>query len=158
MKELILIAAVAENRVIGYKGKIPWRIPEDLRHFRSLTLNNSVIMGRNTYESIGKPLEKRKNIVLTRNSGFNPRVVVVCHSLDEAIDGCDSGEVYVIGGQRVYERAISHPLAKRLEIIYIHKKYKGDAFFPIIDSTHWFSRNPVRREGYSFVTYDELPF
>lgn len=163
MKELILIAAVAQDNVIGYKGQIPWYIPEDLKHFRELTLNHSVIMGRKTYESIikriGKPLEKRRNIVLTRDSIFRPKGVAVCNSLEEALQQCENEqEVYVIGGEQVYKKAILK--ATKLEITHINKRYRGDAFFPKIDRAVWLPKRDmvVYENGYQFVTYEGLPF
>lgn len=153
--ELVLIAALAENRVIGYQGKIPWKIPEDLKRFRSLTLNHSIIMGRKTYESIGKPLDKRKNIVLTKDPKFNQSGVIICNSLEEALETCkNEGTVYVIGGQRVYEEAISK--ADRLEITHVHSSYKGDAFFPEIDITIWHKTKEEAKVGYSFATYAKI--
>lgn len=163
MKELILIAAVAENKVIGYKGKVPWHYKEDLKHFRELTLGHPIIMGRKTYESIGKPLDRRFNIILTKNSIHKQNgIIAVSHSLEEAIETCNDGEIYVIGGEKVYKEAILHPLAKRLEITHIHRGYKGDAFFPKIDRMFWIlnENKVVDRSDYSFVTYNfrDLPF
>ena len=152
--ELILIAAFSENRVIGYQGKIPWKIPEDLKHFRQLTLNHPIIMGRKTYESIGKPLDKRKNIVLTKDGKFNPSGVIVCHSLEEALKNCGNEETYIIGGEQIYKQAISH--ATRLELTKVKGNYQGDAFFPEIDYSVWHKTKEEDYSNYSFLTYVKI--
>lgn len=159
MKELILIAAVAQNNVIGYKRKIPWHIPEDLKRFRQLTLDHSIVMGRRTYESIGKPLDRRRNLVLTKDPKFKSNGITVCHSLEEALEQCkDEEQVYVIGGEKVYKEAIL--LATKLEITHINKRYRGDAFFPEIERVAWFPKRDkiIHGNGYQFVTYEGIPF
>lgn len=157
MTELILIAAVAKNSVIGKRGGIPWHIPEDIKRFRRLTLDSTVIMGRKTYDSLDiKPLPKRLNIVLSRDKEFCPPNLVVCDSLEQALDACSFNEaVYVIGGQRVYEQTVNHPQASRLEITEVDREYDGDAFFPRIDPEIWEEVKEFResRDWYSFVTY-----
>ena len=160
MKELSIIAAVSDNNVIGKKGHIPWYIPEDLKRFKKLTLYRPVIMGRKTYESIidrlGKPLPKRINIVLTRQQDYKAKPKVrVLNYLDDVIvkfGHYDPG--YVIGGQSIYEEAMS--LADRLEITEVHQNIKGgDAFFPKINKMDWKETNRIKNEGYDFVTYEK---
>ena len=147
--ELILIAAISENYVIGNNGRIPWKIPEDMKRFKELTIGHAVIMGRKTYESIGKPLPKRTNIVVTR-SDLAHEGIVVCHSIDEAIKQC-TGQTYIIGGQQIYEQTIN--LANKLEITKVHQQFPGDAFFPLIDENAWKEIARTDQQGYSFVTY-----
>lgn len=165
--DLILIAAVAENNVIGKEGGIPWRLPEDMKRFKELTTGYPVIMGRKTYESLPdrfRPLPNRWNIVLTRQPDVRPNDVSIAASLDEAVllirqrvpsvkeaVGIDCGCAYVIGGQSVYEAAL--PLANRLEITHVYQTVDGDAFFPEIDPHIWLPTNQIGREGYAFVTY-----
>jgi len=126
-----LIAAMAENRVIGSKGAIPWYLPADLRHFRELTMGHPVIMGRKTFESIGGPLPGRRNLVLSRTPGLGAEGVEVRGSLDEALAVCTGAEeVFVCGGGDVYREAL--PLADRIYLTIIHRKYDGDTRFPPI--------------------------
>ncbi len=150
--ELALIAALSENRVIGKDGQIPWKIPKDLRRFRKLTVGNAVIMGRKTHESIGKPLDKRFNIVLTRNADLLLPDVTLCSSLDAALMLCNSFDTaYVIGGESVYKEAL--PLADRLELTYVDGIFDGDAFFPGFNLDDWIETERLPRDAYSFVTY-----
>lgn len=126
-----LIAAMAENHVIGIKETIPWHIPADLAHFRELTTGHSVIMGRTTFASIGHPLPGRRNLVLSRTPGFRAEGVEVLTSLEEALAACaEADEVFICGGEEVYRTAL--PLAKRIYLTIIHRKYDGDRVFPAI--------------------------
>lgn len=139
---LVLVAAIGENNVIGNKGKLPWHLRSDLRHFRALTLDKPVIMGRKTFQSIGKPLDRRTNIVITRDKKFAPEGVTVAPSFKAALEiaqndakrrGTD--EIMVIGGEAIFAEAM--PLADRLEITHVNAAPKGDAYFPPIDLKHW---------------------
>lgn len=156
MKEIILIAAVAEGRVIGKDGTIPWHhqdeidYGEDLSRFKDLTLGHVVVMGRRTYESLGRPLPKRTNVVITRNRDYDVPKATVVRSLEEALRQEDD-KIYVIGGQEIYEQAM--PLATRLEITEIHANYGGDTFFPEIDEEEWEITKREDRGHYSFLTY-----
>jgi len=126
-----LIAAMAENRVIGNKSAIPWKLPFDRKRFRDITMGHPVILGRKTFEIIGRPLFGRSNIVLTRQRGYMAEGAVVVHSLDEAFTACeDAGEVFVCGGGTVFRETI--PLARRIYLTVIHRSYEGDTFFPEI--------------------------
>ncbi|MBU0667352.1 MAG: dihydrofolate reductase [Nanoarchaeota archaeon] len=152
MKNIILIAAIAENNVIGKDGKLPWNIPEDLQRFQDLTSGNAVIMGRKTYESIGKPLKNRFNVVLSSNKDYNPSGVTVCGSLEEAISKCDSyNDIYILGGSKVYETAL--PIANKLELTKIFAPFEGDTFFPTINFDEWEETNIFSESYYSFITY-----
>ncbi len=154
--ELILIAAVAENGIIGNEGRLPWNIPEDLQRFRQLTSGHPIIMGRKTYESIGRPLPQRRNLVLSRSSNFHPVGVEVFPSLEAALSVVASEDiVYVIGGQQIYEAAL--PLAHGLELTEVHQSVVGDAFFPQFDKQQWREVQRDARRGYSFVTYRRVP-
>ncbi len=126
---LSLIVAMSKNRVIGNRGQIPWHLPEDLAHFKQSTLGHPIIMGRKTFESIGKPLPGRKNIVITRNSTWGKEGVVTVNSLEEAILSCRAEkEAFVIGGAEIYAQA--YPQVDRLFLTFIEKEFEGDAFFP----------------------------
>lgn len=158
MKELTLIAALANDRVIGEGNNIPWqRIPEDLKRFRSLTLNHPVLMGRKTYESIGKPLKDRTNIVISRREDFRPEGVILCSSVDDAIQrGFSlSDEVYVIGGQDIYEQTLIR--ANKLEITQVHGNYPGDRFFPSFNFRDWgltWRERHLGNPAYTFERYE----
>jgi dihydrofolate reductase len=131
-----LVAAVADNGIIGAHGKLPWHLPEDLKHFKQLTLGHPVIMGRRTWESLGKPLPGRENIVVTRRPGYEATGASVAASLEAAVALC-AGEsvVFVIGGAEIYAAAL--PLADGLVLTEIHRDYAGDTRFPRWDRTAW---------------------
>lgn len=142
MTRLVLVVAVAENGVIGRLGRLPWRLPSDLKHFRRVTLGKPVIMGRKTYESIGKPLDGRDNIVLTRDPDFRPPGVHVAATLEDAItlgrrlaDDRGAGEVAIIGGADVFRAAL--PLADRVHFTLVHGSPEGDIRFEPLDLAHW---------------------
>lgn len=152
-----LIAAVAENGVIGSKNSLPWYIPEDLKHFKELSTGKTVLMGRNTYDSViarlGKPLPNRKNVVVSRNTGFKPAEgVEVYSSIDEALDGLKNApEIIVMGGAQIYAQTIDK--ADKLFITEVHKSVDGDVKFPEINKNTWKEISREDHEGYSFVEY-----
>ena len=126
-----IIAAVAENNAIGKNNKLLWHIPDDLRHFKEITSGHPVIMGQRTYESLGKSLPGRLNIVLSTDSNFHPAGVVISHSIDDAIalaSEKDDKEIFFIGGGQVYKQAIK--LADKLYLTIVEGKYDADTFFP----------------------------
>ncbi len=127
-----LIAAVAANGSIGRDNRMPWHLPEDLKRFKSLTFGHPVLMGRRTWESIGRPLPGRENIVLTRSADFSALGCRVAHSLEQALGFCrGAATVFVIGGVELYRAAL--PLADRLLLTEIRREFPGDAFFPAFD-------------------------
>lgn len=137
-----LIAAVAKNGTIGFENTLPWRQADDLERFRNLTNGHTVLMGRKTFESIGRPLPMRHNVVLTRQALQIPGVQVI-HSLQEMME-VEGEELFVIGGSNVYEQTIGQ--ADRLYITEIHAEIEGDAKFPVIDRDRWVE---VRRESFT---------
>ena len=139
-----LIAAMDQNRLIGKGNCLPWRLPADMRHFRKLTLGKPVVMGRRTFESIGKPLAKRTNIVLTRDPHFSVGGCIVARSVDEALreaDGCE--EVMIIGGYSVYKQFLD--CAERFYLTQIHECFEGDVYFPAFELSDWCE---VKRTGH----------
>lgn len=129
-----LIAAMGTNRVIGRAGALPWHLPADLRRFRVLTWGNTVVMGRKTWEAIGKALPGRKNIVLSRHRDFSPLEARAVSSLEEAL--CPAEEkIFVIGGEEVFAQAM--PLAQEMCLTIVQKDFPGDAFFPPWDQSQW---------------------
>ncbi len=130
---LALIAAQASNRVIGVNNQMPWHVPEDFKYFKRVTMGKPVLMGRKTFESIGRPLPGRKNIVITRQSSWTADGVVVCHSLAEAVSLAEQEtpeEIMIIGGAQIYEEAL--PLVDTIYLTRIDRAFDGDAWFPVI--------------------------
>lgn len=165
--KIVLIAAFAQNRVVGIENRLPWHLPEDLKYFKRTTSGKAIIMGRKTYDSIGRPLPNRTNIVITRNSDFTAPGIKVVDSLEAAIamakevnliNGVE--EVMIIGGASIYESAL--PIADRLYLTHVHAKVEGDAYFPEVNFQKW---TEVNREDYkasdknpydySFVVYEK---
>lgn len=130
---LKIIVAMDKNRVIGLKGKMPWHIAEDLAYFKKQTLGHTLIMGKNTYLSIGKALPQRTNIVLSRDPTFKPPDAQVCNSLEEAISLAP--DAFIIGGASIFEQAL--PQADLMYITHIEANFGGDRYFPGIDYSEW---------------------
>lgn len=157
-----LIVAVAENGVIGRDNRLPWRIPDDLRHFKALTMGKPVIMGRRTHQSIGRPLPGRLNIVLSRDPAFQAPGVCRVGSVEAALAAADrpgwGEEAMVIGGAEIYRLFL--PLADRLYLTEVHRRVEGDARFPAIAPRAWRERSRDFRAGdgdvpsHSFVTLE----
>lgn len=147
---IILIAAIADNGIIGNAGKIPWHISEDLRRFKRLTMGHTVIMGRKTYESLGKPLPGRRNIVITRCTLITG---IECFTgLDSAIKACPGNTtVFIIGGAELYRQAL--PLADSLCLTLVHQSPNGDTKFPDYDRAMWRETSREEGPGCSFVEY-----
>ena len=151
---------MARNRVIGINNTLPWRLPADLKHFKALTMGHHIIMGRKTYESIGKPLPGRTSVVVTRNADYAPPDVVVVNSLEAAIAACGSDEeIFVIGGAELYRQAIA--FADRIYLTEIDADISGDAHFTELDRKLWqetgrVSHTPDEKNAYPyhFVVYD----
>lgn len=135
MTSLVLIAALAENRVIGRAGDLPWRLPEDLKRFKRLTLGKTILMGRKTWISLGRPLPERQNWVLTRDAGFRPDGARVFADLAAALAAHGEGELTIIGGADLYRQTL--PMATRLELTRVHAAVDGDAHFPAFDPADW---------------------
>jgi dihydrofolate reductase len=157
---IVVIAAIADNGVIGDDNRLIWRLRTDLRHFKALTLGRPVLMGRKTFESIGKPLPGRETVVLTRDPAFRPEGVHVAHSLEQALAlgreigaGSEADSVTVAGGAEIYRQAL--PLADRLELTLVHTQPKGDALFPDWDHAAFVE---TRRESHPHGPADEHPF
>jgi len=156
---LAIIVAMAKNRTIGVNNELPWRCPEDLKHFKALTMGHHMIMGRKTFDSIGKPLPGRTTVVLTRDRNMKLDGCVVANSLPEAIASCARDpQIFVVGGADIYAQSLA--LADTLYITEIQKDVIGDAVFPAFDKSEWHevSREARRQEipeplEYHFVTY-----
>ncbi len=132
------IVAVAKNNVMGKDGDIPWYLPADLKYFKATTLNHHIIMGRKTFESIGRPLPKRTNVVITRQMYYTASSCIICHSVEEALEKAhDNGEeeVFIIGGAEIYKATM--PYWDRLYLTEVDADIEGDTYFPNIDETEW---------------------
>lgn len=160
---IAILAALAQNRVIGINNTLPWRCPEDLKRFKNLTLGHHIVMGRKTYESIGKPLPGRTTVVVTRNRDLKIDGCIVVHGLDEAVAACaGDAEIFIVGGSELYAQAL--PLADTLYLTEIGQDVAGDALFPDYDRAQW--REVAREHGaqltpqpleYDFVIYRRQP-
>ena len=157
MKKISIIVAMSKNRVIGVKNSLPWHISEDLKRFKRLTTGYPIIMGRKTFESIGKPLPERRNIVISRNQNLKLQDVEVVKSIEDALKICSSENlIYIIGGEQIYNLAM--PYANNIHLTEVNKEVEGDAFFPEFDKKEW---KEIARENskdfidtsYSFVEY-----
>jgi len=159
MTELTIIVAYDEHYGIGLNNALAWHVSEDLIRFKQITTGHTIIMGRKTYESIGRPLPNRRNIVLTRQSDWHPAGLEVVHSLTEAIQLAGTGQAFVIGGADIYAQAL--PLCKTLLVTEIHHDVHCDAFFPALDKNSWREVGRVTQHSekngfdYSFVTYQK---
>ncbi|MFI5690304.1 dihydrofolate reductase [Kribbella sp. NPDC051586] len=146
---IILIAAVGQNGVIGRDNDLPWRIREDLQRFKQLTLGHTLVMGRKTYDSIGRPLPGRRTVVVTRQPDWSADGVTVANSLDEAL--AYDGTLYVAGGGDIYRQALPH--AHTLELTEVDQSPEGDVTFPPITAADWTETARDPRDGFTFVSY-----
>jgi len=160
--KITLIAAMDRNNVIGYKGKMPWHLPADLKRFKALTMFSPIIMGRKTYESIGKPLPNRINIIVTHDKTYQAAGCSIVNTVGQALAvaaASHTTEVFIIGGESLYTDLM--PLADTLYITIIDRQFEGDTFFPIIDARIWEEVDRVAWVAdtsinfrYTFLTYN----
>lgn len=160
MPRLSLVVAAAENRIIGHEGGLPWHIPADLKHFKRLTMGKPIVMGRKTFESIGRALPGRRNIVISRRPDWSAPGAERAASLEEAIRlaAADAAEIAIIGGAEIYAQAV--PIAGRIYMTKVHSRPEGDTYFPELEPGLW--RETVRqdhaaedgRPAFSFVTLE----
>ena len=156
---ITIIAAIAENNALGKNNDLIWHLPADLKRFKKTTTGHHIIMGRNTFESIGKPLPNRTTIIITRNPYFKAEGCIVVNSLKEAIQVAKNDESpFIIGGAQIYDQAID--IVDQLDITEVHHKFDADVYFPKIDATIWkeskrefFKADDKNKFDYSFVSY-----
>lgn len=154
-----IIAAIAKNNALGKNNDLIWHLPADLKRFKKITSGHHIIMGRHTFESIGKPLPNRTTVIITRNKNFKAKGCIVVNSLEEAMRLTEHEEqVYIIGGAQIYRQALL--LADALDITEVHAEFDADVYFPVIDSTIWkevhrkdFKADLKNKFDYSFVSY-----
>jgi dihydrofolate reductase len=156
-----LILALSENRVIGKDNQLPWHLPDDFAYFKRTTLGHPIIMGRKSFKSLGKPLPKRTNIVVTRQEDYRPKGCVVVHSVEEALQvaKAEDEEVYVIGGAEIVKKAF--PLVDTMLLTEVHAEVEGDTYFPEYNKSEWEEKSreyhPTderHQYAFSFVRYD----
>lgn len=159
-KNLTLIAAAAENDVIGKDNQLIWHLSNDLKRFKSLTSNHCIIMGRKTFQSFGKPLPNRTHIVISRQQNFSvPSGVIIVHNLEDALDAAkNDSQPFIIGGGEIYQQAM--PYADKIELTRVHERFDGDTFFPKIDNSVWTETQNIfndkdenHKHSFSFITY-----
>lgn len=160
--KIALIVAMASNRAIGLGGQMPWHLSADLKKFKQITMGSPILMGRKTYESIGRPLPGRTNIVISRNPSYKQPGCLVFNDLDKALASCaDAEQAFIIGGADLYQSTL--PIADTIYLTQIHSEFPGDTFFPGIDATQW---QEVEREdidddpdvsfSYSFLKLEKV--
>jgi len=158
-----IMAAIAANNALGKDNQLIWHLPADLKRFKKTTLNHAVIMGRKTYESLGKPLSNRTNIIITRDKNYKAEGCVVVNSLKKALK--IAAEVdenpFILGGAEIYKQAM--PFTDKLDITFVHHQFDADVFFPEIDKTIWketsrenFKADENNKYDYSFVTFERI--
>lgn len=151
---LSFVVAMAQNRVIGRNNRLPWHLPADLRHFKKITLGKPMLMGRKTYESIGRPLPGRTNIVISRDPGYAAPGCIVVHSIPEAIAVAGpTEEAMVIGGASLFDQTLDR--AERIYLTLVHADAQGDVRFPEIDLNEW---REIRRENHPADEKNTLPY
>lgn len=159
---ITIIAAIAENRALGKDNQLIWHLPADLKRFKQVTLGHHIIMGRKTFESLGKPLPNRTTIIITRNKNYKQEGCIVVNSLSEAIEAATTDEnPYILGGAEIYKQALE--IADKLDLTFVHHSFDADAFFPEISNTIWketghtsFKADEKNKYDYSFVTYERI--
>ena len=153
MTRITLLAAVGRNRVIGRDGDMPWHLPEDLKHFKHTTMGHPLVMGRKTFESIGRVLPGRRTIVITRQPQWTHAGVEAAHSLPEALSLAGPGdEVFVVGGGEVYAEAM--PFAQRMVLTEVTESPEGDTWFPEWDHSQWHEVSREQHAGFEIATYE----
>lgn len=161
---ITIIAAIGANKELGKDNDLIWHLPADLKRFKKVTTGHAIIMGRNTFESIGKPLPNRRSIIITRNTSYKKEGCEVVHSLENAIKLIkDQDNAFIIGGAQIYHEAIEKNLVDQLDITEVHQDFNADVYFPSIDKATWeevsrvsFKPDEKNRYNYSFLSYKKL--
>ena len=157
---ITIIAAFAENNALGKDNDLIWHLPADLKRFKKVTSGHHILMGRNTFESIGKPLPNRTSIIITRNKNYFKDGCLVANSIEDAIDLVAEDEAFIIGGAQIYKQALESNLVDKLDVTIVHKEFEADVYFPEIDLNIWeevsredFKADEKNKFDYSFVSY-----
>mgnify|MGYP000465755513 FL=1 len=161
---ITVIAAIAKNNALGKDNDLIWYLPADLKRFKKVTTGHYILMGRNTYESIGKPLPNRTTIIITRNKNYFKEGCLIAGSLEEAIElAKEEAQLFIIGGAQIYKEVISKNLADQLDITLVHSEFEADVFFPEINANIWkesaredFKADEKNDYDYSFISYQKI--
>jgi dihydrofolate reductase len=161
---ITIIAAIAKNNALGKNNDLIWHLPADLKRFKKRTTGHYILMGRNTFESIGRPLPNRTNVIITRNKNYVQDGCLIAHSLEQALEMAkEEAHVFIIGGAQIYQNAIENNLADVLDITQVHKEFDADVFFPEIDLNIWketeredFELDEKNTLAHSFVRYEKI--
>ena len=156
-----IIAAIANNNALGKDNDLIWHLPADLKRFKKVTSGHHILMGRNTFESIGKPLPNRTTVIITRNKNYTQDGCIVVDSIEKAIEVAKNDKhIFIIGGAQIYKQVIEKNLADQLDITKVHHAFDADVFFPEIDANIWeetsredFSSDEKNKYDYSFISY-----
>jgi dihydrofolate reductase len=161
---ITVIAAIAKNYALGKDNDLIWHLPADLKRFKKVTTGHYIVMGRNTYESIGRPLPNRTTIIITRNKNYFKEGCLIANSLEEAIEiAKEEAQVFIIGGAQIYKETIAKDLAEQLDITLVHNEFEADVYFPEIDTKIWkevaredFKADEKNEHDYSFISYQKI--
>ena len=161
---IIIIAATAENNALGKNNDLIWHLPADLKRFKKVTTGHHILMGRNTFESIGRPLPNRTTIIITKNENYVQEGCLIANSVEQAIEMAhEDDQIFIIGGAQVYEYAMKHDFADALDITLVHHEFDADVYFPDIDPSIWkrveredFIADEKNKFDYSFIRYKKI--
>jgi dihydrofolate reductase len=161
MSTITIIAAIANNNALGKDNDLIWYLPADLKRFKKVTSGHHILMGRNTFESIGKPLPNRTTVIITRNKAYKAEGCIVVDSIEKAIEVAkEDAKIFIIGGAEIYKQTITSNLVDQLDITKVHHEFEADVYFPEIDSAIWkevsredFEADEKNTYDYSFISY-----
>jgi len=161
---ITLIAAISKNNALGKDNDLIWYLPADLKRFKKVTSGHYILMGRNTFESIGKALPNRTSVIITRNDDYFKEGCLIANSIEQAIDlAKEEATVFIIGGAQVYKQAMARDLVDQLDITLVHEEFEADVFFPEIDKKIWkevsredFKADEKNKYDYSFISYQKI--
>ncbi|WP_334055751.1 dihydrofolate reductase [Polaribacter sp. P097] len=161
---ITIIAAIAKNNALGKNNDLIWHLPADLKRFKKVTTGHHILMGRNTFESIGRPLPNRTTIIITKNEEYVQEGCLIANSVEQALElAHDDDQIFIIGGAQVYEYAMKHDFADALDITLVHHEFEADVYFPEIDPTVWrrveredFIADEKNKFDYSFIRYKKI--
>ena len=163
MSTITIIAAIANNNALGKNNDLIWHLPADLKRFKKVTSGHHIIMGRNTFESIGKPLPNRTTVIITRNKQYKVEGCIVVDSIGKAIEVAENDtHTFIIGGAQIYKQAMESNLVDQLDITQVHESFDADVYFPEIDTAIWeetsredFTVDEKNKYNYSFISYSK---
>ena len=163
MSRITIIAAIANNNALGKDNDLIWHLPADLKRFKQVTSGHHILMGRNTFESIGKPLPNRTTVIITRNNNYKAAGCIVVDSIEKALEvSKNDDQIFIIGGAQIYKQAMESNWVDQLDITQVHHSFEADVYFPEIDSTIWsetsrenFDADEKNKYNYSFIRYNK---